>query len=548
MGPKTLKSRIVLYLVIALTIAVVAFVVLVNRYHQNHLLQGVANHVNQLSEVITKSTRFAMLQNQPSYVLKIVEDVGSQEGIVKVRIMSKDGTVIHSSDWSEIGRQVDQKAEACFHCHQGETPLAQIPKNKRARIFNAADGGRLLGSMDVIRNEPSCYTASCHFHSKDQSVLGVLDIVYSLDDIDRELRLATFNIGGFSFGFVIIAALCVGFIVHRMVYVPLHDLEAGAQQISSGNLQEMIPVRSRDEFGQLANSFNFMTEALRKSQGELQQWGNTLEQKVAEKTEELRIASAESAQREKLASVGLLAAGIAHELNNPLTGVLTFTSLVRKKMPEGSAEAEDLDLVIGETTRCSSIIRRLLDFAREKTPENKFADLNQIIEDTARFIERPAYLQNIDIDMHLDPDLPRIWLDEDLIKQVLMNVLVNAQQSIEHEGSVTIRSRVAPEEKAPDSGAEAVPMVEVSVTDTGCGIAEKDLQRIFDPFFTSKGVGQGTGLGLSVSHGIIRAHGGTIEVESEAARGTTFRIYLPLRTKDTEAASSDYERQNTGSG
>ncbi len=547
MGPKTLKSRIVAYLVIALTIAVLAFILLVVRYHQDHLLQAASSHVNQLSEVITKSTRFAMIQNQPSYVLKIVEDVGSQNGIVKVRIMSKDGTIIHSSHWPEIGRQVDQKAEACFHCHQSETPLDQIPKDKRARIFTSPEGGRLLGSMDVIRNEPSCYTASCHEHREDKSVLGVLDIVYSLDHIDREVWLATLNIAGLSFGFVIVASLCVGFLVHRMVYVPLRDLEAGAQKISSGNLQELIPVRSRDEFGQLANSFNSMTEALRKSQGELQQWGHTLEQKVEEKTEELRIASADSAQREKLASVGLLAAGIAHELNNPLTGILTFTSLVRKKMRDESPEAEDLDLVIRETTRCSSIIRRLLDFAREKTPENKFADLNQIIEDTERFIDRPAYLQNIDVVMDLDPEIPPIWLDEELIRQVLVNVLVNARQAIENEGSITIRSRKLPEAKSPEPGAEPVPMVEISIADTGCGIAENDLQRIFDPFFTSKGVGDGTGLGLSVSYGIIRAHGGTIEVESEPSKGTTFRIYLPLEAQNSEVASNKYERQDTGS-
>ncbi|MDH3377247.1 MAG: ATP-binding protein [Gammaproteobacteria bacterium] len=546
MDTKTLKFKVGLYLAIALTLAMVAFIVLVARTHRAHLLNGAIGHVTQLSEVVTKSTRFAMLQNQSSYVHRIIEDVGSQEGIVKVRIMSKDGTIIHSSFPEELGLQVDTKAEACFHCHESETPLEQIPEHKRSRIFQSSNGSRLLGSMEVIRNEPSCFTASCHVHSKDQSVLGVLDIVYSLDEIDHNARVETLTIAGFSVGFVIIASLFVSFFVHRMVYVPLRDLEAGADRLASGNLQQPIPVRSRDEFGQLAISFNAMTGALNESQKELQEWGNTLEHKVREKTKELQAAEAESAHREKLASVGLLAAGIAHELNNPLTGVLTFSTLVREKMEEGSTEAEDLDLVIRETNRCATIIRRLLDFARQKTPKKEFANLNTIIEETQQLIQRPAYFSDTEITMDLDLDLPPIWLDVDLIKQVIMNILVNAQQAIEGgAGRITIRSRVVPEARNPE--VDPGPLAEISIADTGCGISEKDRQRIFDPFFTSKGLGKGTGLGLSVSHGIVRAHGGTIEVDSKVGEGSTFRIYLPLETQDTEVTSIDYERQDISS-
>jgi two-component system NtrC family sensor kinase len=396
----------------------------------------------------------------------------------------------------------------------------------------------MLGSMDVIRNELSCYTANCHQHSKSTSVLGVLDIVYSLDDIDRKMRTSAITMAALALGFIVIAALCVGFLVHRLVYVPLRDLETGARRLSTGNLEQTIPVRSEDEFGRLAASFNAMTVALGNSQSELREWGHTLEQKVAKRTQELRIAEAETARTEKLASVGLLAAGIAHELNNPLTGVLTFTTLLRKKMPDGSADAEDLDLVIRETKRCAAIIRRLLDFAREKTPEKRFADLNQVIEDTTRIIERPASFRDIEIAMDLDRNLPPVWVDADLIKQVIMNVLVNAQHAIEHEGNITVRSRRFPEPKSPEPGMAPVPMAEISIIDTGCGIPEKNLKRIFDPFFTSKEVGKGTGLGLSVSHGIVRAHGGVIEVESTVGKGSTFRIYLPLEPPSEDAQGS----------
>ena len=535
---KSLKFKVVFYMTVALTLAMLVFIALVVRHQRDQLLQEAISHVTQISEVIKKSTRFAMLTNQPTYVDSIIRDVSNQGNIEKVRILSKDGTIIHSTFLPELGLKVDRKAEACVLCHRSDAPLAQVPQSQRSRVFTSAGNRRMLGNMEVIRNEPSCYTANCHVHSKSQQVLGVLDIVYSLDDIDRKMRTSAITMAALSIGFILIAALSVGFFVHRLVYVPLRDLEAGAKRVSSGDMEQMIPVRGDDEFGRLAASFNAMTAALRKSGEELREWGHTLEQKVEKRTQELRVAEAETARSEKLASVGLLAAGIAHELNNPLTGVLTFTTLLRKKMPDGSADADDLDLVIRETKRCATIIRRLLDFAREKTPEKKFADLNQVIEDTARIIERPASFRDIEIAMELDPELPQVWVDADLIKQVIMNMLVNAQHAIEHEGSITVRTRRLAEPKSAEAGAAPVPMVEIAIIDTGCGIPEKNLKRIFDPFFTSKEVGRGTGLGLSVSHGIVRAHGGSIEVESAVGKGSTFRIYLPVEPPTGEAQSS----------
>ncbi|HET9580240.1 MAG TPA: ATP-binding protein [Usitatibacter sp.] len=522
MVAKTLKFRVSLYLAVTLAATLLAFAVLVVRHERNELLEAAAAHVNQLSDVIIRSTRFAMLKNQPDHVHSIIEDVARHENISRVRIYSKDGVIIDSSLASEIGMRVDSKAEGCVQCHQDGQPRQKIPTNERARLFETADGQRNLASMEVIRNEPSCYTAACHAHKPDQSVLGVLDITYPLGEIDRSLRASAIWIVVLSLVFVVLASMLLAAFVHRAIYVPLRDLSAGAKRIAEGNLNESIPVRRQDEFGRLAEAFNSMTGALRRSNDELREWGATLEQKVADRTKALHVAQAEALRGEKLASVGLLAAGVAHELNNPLTGVLTFTTLMRKKMPDGSQDAEDLDLVIRETKRCAAIIRRLLDFARDKSPEKKFADLNRLVEDTARIVERPANLSDIEMVLDLEPGLPAVWMDADLIKQVVMNMLVNAQHAVNEKGTITVRTRKAP--PAPDGTA----MVEIAIIDTGCGIPERDLTRIFDPFFTTKGVGKGTGLGLSVSHGIVEAHGGRIEVQSEVGAGTTFHVFLPI--------------------
>ena len=537
METHSLRFKLGFYLVVILAAAVLLFTALVVRNSRDNLLQQATSHSAQMSEVIIKSTRFAMLQNRPSYVDNIIEDVGAQEEIDRVRILSKNGTIIHSSDASEIGQMVDQEAESCLACHLAEKDRGTRQMTGRPRFFTAPDGRRLLGSTAVIRNEPSCYNAACHAHSPDQTVLGVLDIVYPLDSIDRTLRTNTVTIVVLSIGFVALAAILIGLLVQHTVYRPLKDLRDGAERLAAGDLEQPIPVRNQDELGQLAEAFNTMMQALRRSRVELEEWGHTLEQKVEQATRELHRAQAEAARGEKLASVGLLAAGIAHELNNPLTGVLTFSSLVRKQLPDGSPEAEDLDLVIQETRRCAGIIRRLLDFAREKAPEKNYVDLNQLVRRTVQLVEQPAQAADIRIEQDLDERLPEAWVDESLLEQVIMNMLVNARHAIEGEGRIEVRTRLVERETKQAPGRRQV--AEISIADTGCGIPEENLQKIFDPFFTTKGVGKGTGLGLSVSHGTIEAHGGWIEVDSTVGVGTEFRVYLPLDSghEDLQGAS-----------
>lgn len=524
----SLKIKVGVYLVIALTVAVLLFTFLVIRNNRTALMGQAISHAAQLSGVIMKTTRFAMQHDAPGDIDRILSDLGEHEDIDRVRIFSKEGEITYSTlDW-EVGNTIDQEAESCLGCHLDEQSMKAAPLIGRPRFFSDPDGTRLLGSTAVFRNGPGCSDSACHAHSPDESVLGVLDIVTPVETIHATIQRNTITIISLSLGLIIFAAILVSLLVQRVVYGPLDDLRKGAERVTDGDLEHEIPVRSDDELGQLAECFNSMTGALQRSRDELRQWGRTLEDKVEEATRELQIAQAEAARSEKLASVGLLAAGIAHELNNPLTGVLTFSTLVRKQLPDGSPEAEDLDLVIEETKRCAAIIRRLLDFAREKTPEKRFVDINGIIENCVQLISQPAQLADIKLDVRLGSGIPPVWVDEDLIKQVIMNMLVNAQHAIGKSGTITVGTHVRHD--CPLSGVDLdpdAPMVQVLIRDTGCGIAPEHLDRIFDPFFTTKGVGKGTGLGLSVSHGTIEAHGGVIEVESELDKGTEFRVCLP---------------------
>ncbi|HEY5634221.1 MAG TPA: ATP-binding protein [Burkholderiaceae bacterium] len=528
-----LRLKVSVYLAIALSPAIILFPFFIVTHQQERVQAEVARHATQISEIVVKSTRYAMLLNRRDMAEKIVLDIGGQEGLERVRILNKDGVITHSNRTAEIGLSISRASEPCVHCHQSGTPLERVPEDQRWRIYQGSGGHRVLGAMEAIRNEPSCSSASCHEHPSDQSVLGVVDVAYSLEAIDRSSKNYAVFIVLVTLGVILLVALSVGFLLQRLIYQPLKDLESGARRVAVGDLEHDIAVRNQDELGRVASSFNQMTAALKTSTKEMQELVQTLESKVDERTRELLVAEAEVAQGEKLASVGMLASGIAHELNNPLTGVLTFTSLLRQKLPDGSPDAEDLDLVISETKRCASIIRRLLDFAREKVPVQKFFDLNQLILDTIAFIDRPASLQNVEITTDLDEDLPEIWGDEDLIKQVILNILVNAQQAIEGEGKIAVSTsqRMVHDVNKPAGAPRRC--VEIAIRDTGCGIPEANLQRIFDPFFTSKEVGKGTGLGLSVSYGIVKAHGGTIKVESVLGEGSEFRVCLPADPPST---------------
>jgi len=222
-------------------------------------------------------------------------------------------------------------------------------------------------------------------------------------------------------------------------------------------------------------------------------------------------------QAEKMASLGKLAAGVAHEINNPLTGILTFAHLLLKKTPEDDPQREDLEVIVTEATRCKRIVQGLLDFARQRDPEKSLADINKIIEDSLSLVENQASFQNIEIIKELDSDLPKIMVDVNQIQQVFMNIILNAAEAMPDGGYLTISTQVVDRS------------IEIKFIDTGCGIPQENIGRLFDPFFTTKEPGKGTGLGLAVSHGIVTRHQGRIEVESQVGKGTTFTVKLPIQ-------------------
>jgi two-component system NtrC family sensor kinase len=501
------------------------------RLHRKHLEAATLNAAERISDTIKRSTSYHMLRNDRESIYQIIRTTGAEPGIVRVRILDKDGRISYSSDPSEINTFVDKKAEACYGCHAKAQPLVRLNRPDRFRIYRP-NGYRVLGVIDPIENQPSCYNAECHYHPASQQILGVLDTNLSLERADADVAQGTRLLALYMIVALIGVAVLVWLFIWRFVHDPIKALKGGTEQLTRGELGAQIDFRSNDEFGDLADSFNQMSLQLRAANEEITAWARTLEARVDQKTAELGRAHEKMLQVEKMASIGKLAAVVAHEVNNPLSGILTYAKLIRKWIGKGQLSEnqrnetlECLDLIAGESRRCGDLVKNLLTFSRTGPINLVWANLNHTVERCIRLTQHKLEMASIMLNLDLDPDMPDVHCDPAQIEQVLLALIMNAIDAMPRGGNLWLRSRSLPHSD----------QVELQIRDDGTGIAPEVLSRLFEPFTTTKEIGKGVGLGLAISHSIVERHNGQIVVESELGRGTSFHIFLPL---DANAAPS----------
>ncbi|MFW6140293.1 MAG: cache domain-containing protein [Acidobacteriota bacterium] len=317
---------------------------------------------------------------------------------------------------------------------------------------------------------------------------------------------------------VILLLVLLYFSINRIIN-PLLKIVEATQKIAKGDLSHKVKVNSKDEIGYLAESFNKMTDDLEAANKKLIEWGKTLEKKVEERTKELKEMQAHLIQSEKLASLGKLSAGVAHEINNPLGGILIYSHLILEDLDKDTPYYDNLRKIVKETSRCKEIVKGLLEFARPKEPEASIVNINNVVDKALSIIETKALFQNINIKKKYSSSLPKITADSAQLQQVFINIIINAAEAMEGNGSLTIETGVNDQEK----------QIYIRFQDTGPGIPEEVKNRLFEPFFTTKEVGKGTGLGLAISYSFIRKHKGTIEVKSKVNEGSTFIVKLPVK-------------------
>lgn len=502
------------------------------RLHRRHLEQYTLLSAERISDIVKHGTTDYMLRNDREGLYHSIQMMAAEPGMEKIRIFDQEGRITYTTNSAEQSHVVDKTAEACYACHAQSQPLARLNRPDRFRIYRNSAGTRVLGVITPIENQPDCSNAACHAHPAEQQILGVLDTNLSLAKADVQLAESSRRMIVYTGCALLLIVILSWFVVWQVVGRPINALQSGTEHIAAGDLGYQLEVHSRDEIGELASSFNTMSRELEAEHKENAAWTRTLEERVEQKTRELKRAHEHALHTEKMASIGKMAAVLAHEINNPLSGILTYAKLLRKWVDRDDAGhsrkseiCDSLDLIASESRRCGDLVKNLLTFSRTTPMNLQATDLNQVIDRSMRLVQHQLELAGTQVQQQFDPDLPLVQCDGAQIEQVLLALIMNAMDAMPQGGNLWLTTRYES-----DGG-----NVRIVVRDDGAGIPADILPRIFEPFLTTKETGRGVGLGLAISQSILERHHGNIEVESEAGRGTTFTVTLPANRGETQS-------------
>lgn len=494
-------------------------------------------HATQTSAVIERALRYAMLQNRKDAVHAALTNMAREPGIKSIRIYDKKGRIAFSTDARELKRRVDENAEACTVCHEPNQWQRPTQRLSQSRTFRDSSGALLLGHIQPIENAPECSRAPCHAHPAEKTVLGVLDLRMSIAVVDEaRQRARTTTLWG-ALMMAVVGGLATAIFIWRFLRKPVQHLVEGTRRVAAGRLDTHIRIEQNGELGELARALNSMTDELSVAREHAKHWEQELEERVRQKTEELERAHRHLTHIEKMASLGKLSATVAHELNNPLAGILVYAKLIQRELAERKLSAESrrdtlryVDVIRQESGRCGEIVKNLLTFARQSKSDFAQRELNPIIERSLMTVNHLIKNAAIELDIQLMTEMDTLTADANQIQQALVALLVNAVEAMPDGGELHVRA----------SG--TLDQIVLEIGDTGVGIAPEVLPHIFEPFVSTK-ADKGVGLGLAVVYGIVQRHEGTIDVSSAPGCGTTFRIALPRRLSAPDARSNPAQEQ-----
>jgi two-component system NtrC family sensor kinase len=519
---ESIKAKLIIAIGLLIIIGSSIFWYAILQKQKKDIMSIAVRYAASFSDYIRERTRYNMLNQNRNDIQKTLEDISLAKGVESVRIYNHTGNISYSTFKKDVGTMVDQSSLACRSCHNDLGKTAMLLKgHKRWDFYKDAKGDTALKFIEPIYNDTTCYTSECHVHQKEETILGFIMSDMSLSLLDEAQFKQGLALTGYVLIFIVAISIALVIILYKIVSKPVSELAHGMKMVAEGNLDYSVKIYSRDEIGLLAEAFNSMTKDIRASRYKMEEWTRTLEEEVAKKTEEIRKTHASLVQTEKLASLGRMAAGVAHEINNPLTGVVTFAHLLLKRVPPDSEEAQDINIIIEQADRCARIIKNLLMFARAGSTEKGEVNINDVLNKAIFMLKNQEKFYNIKFRIDQDTSPLITFGDFSQFQQIFLNMLINAADAMNERGTITVVSR-----KMVENGR---PYVEVEFTDTGCGIKKEDMSKLFEPFFTTKPAEKGTGLGLSVSHGIVSQYGGNIKVESKEGEGTSFFVRLPLK-------------------
>ncbi len=469
---------------------------------------------------------------------EVLQTLSRFEAVIFAAVTNKEGTILSRyGNWDEEDIKVKRVLK---HEKPSDGPCTNYFIESRSDQQFIEMNYPVLSRKEVLNRENLGITAGLDKSLAPEYVtedIGSIRLILSLAKVNESISDAWRTTALLIVGVLILAILLLTFFA-RVVTRPIKMLVQVTDQVSHGDLDQRVDIKQHDEIGHLANTFNHMIESLRQSRDEIEGYNRTLEERIEARTQELEQAQAQLLQSEKMSAIGQLAAGVAHELNNPLGGILGYAQFALEKMQKNTSDksnSPEMDKYVRylrdietQARRCKSIVQNLLRFSRA-SHGTKFenVDVNKIIEDTVTFVEHQLHMHQIAIQVALDPNLPVIQGNAGQLQQVFTNLIINAMHASTPESEIKVISRFSP------AVGEFGGAVELWFVDQGTGIAPENIKKIFEPFFTTKEVGKGTGLGLSVSYGIVRSHAGEIRVDSTLGEGTTFAVILPVQKQNS---------------
>ncbi len=491
----------------------------------------ISQNGDNISSIIEGSLYYSMLENDKAMLQRTMDIISTMSGIDEVNLYDDQNMPAYSS----VHREDDCHCNPdCISCHpemssqffsseKSNMVLDYVPE---CGIHQHVEGIRHLVMRQPILNEPSCYTAVCHAHNQNDRVLGSLLVTMPLDDLDA------FSMES-STDFMLLALLIIGVLVTILVIFtrkrikdPLNSIIKASEAVSSGDTSIRLEIEPNllDDLRMVSQAFNNMLDKMDAATNELQNWSQQLEYKVQKKSEELSEVQNELIHVERIASLGKLSSSVAHEINNPLSGILIYNKLIYKQLnivefyhPKKESILKNLKLIETETKRCGDIVRGLLDFSRKEREDFEPVHIHKLLDETCRLMTHSIKIANISFLTEYKAETDRVICSPNQLKQACMALVVNASEAVQEQGEIVIRTRNPDEQH-----------ITISVIDNGSGISKDALPHIFEPFFSTKRDTNGIGLGLSIVHGIVENHKGKIEVKSESGLGTSIEITLTL--------------------
>jgi two-component system, NtrC family, sensor kinase len=527
----SIYSRVVYIITISSVILFVSFGIIFRSVYEQYLNTVIRQSGNNIGSIVEGSLYHSMLENDKNSLQGTLDIINTMSGIDDVNMYNDRDSLVYTSFSADSSSHSNPN---CISCHKNiKSMFARKEKSYRiigvkseCKMNQNDNNHRHLLIRSPILNERSCSTSSCHAHKESDEVLGSLIIKIPLVDLDNAVKKSSAEFYLLAIFTTLLLVLILIFFTKKKIKNPLKDIIRASEAVANGNKSKRLEIRPNqlDDIRMVSRAFNDMLDNLQSATEELQNWSQQLEYKVQKKSEELGAAQNELIQIERIASLGKLSSSVAHEINNPLSGILIYTKLIYKQLsnPELYASKKDsilrhLKLIENETKRCGEIVKGLLDFSRKDQEDFESKHLHSILQETYELMTHPITIANIGFMTDFAAKSDLVFCSPNQIKQACVAILVNASEAVLENGEILIST------KNPDGGS-----IKIDISDNGIGIPADDILHIFEPFFSTKQDTSGIGLGLAIVHGIIKSHNGKIEVKSELGKGTTISIILPL--------------------